>query len=521
MLPKEYLDALQKLQDRCPAYPTEQALALFKQELGMEFADAFVLDDSIEQPVAAASIGQVYRGTMRSNGARVAVKIQRPNCEDAIAIDLFVMRWYATQMQSILKLLKRDIDVVSVIDDFGELIYREIDYRAEAVNAQRFAELYSNIPDVFVPKVYTDLSTSKILTMEWVDGAKLNDKESMEAMGLSSSKLLDTLVQCSLRQMLENGFFHADPHAGNLLAMPSGKLCYLDFGMVSYVEASQRYSIIEAIVHMVNRDFVSLAELYKRMGFIPMDVETAPIVEALEAALPDVLNAAVGDFNFKNIITKLGDVMYKFPFSLPPFYISIIRCLGVLEGLAIQIDSDFRIISDAYPYIASRLLTDPSEELQSALQQLVIKDGKLRWDRLEELMEEASYTSDYDITMAADQMIEYLSTNQSKPIRDLLAPQIVGTLTELEEEAVVFLSSSRTRQDIQSSLLAVLSGRDQTNRTLSTLVDRMLDSIQAVEGGPTIDGHVRMSASGSGGLKVLKLLRESNGLDRELSLIHI
>ena len=130
--------------------------------------------------------------------------------------------------------------------------------------------------------------------------------------------------------------FFVDPHAGNLLAMANGKLCYLDFGMVSYVEPQQRYSIIEAVVHMVNRDFVSLANLYTKMGFIPPDVDTKPIVVALENALPDVLNSAVGDFNFKNVISKLGDVMYKFPFSLPPYYIAIIRCLGVLEGLAIQ-----------------------------------------------------------------------------------------------------------------------------------------------------------------------------------------
>jgi len=162
-------------------------------------------------------------------------------------------------------------------------------------------------------------------------------------------------------------------------------------GDVLAVEASQRYSIIEAIVHMVNRDFESLAELYRRMGFIPRDVDISPIVQALEDALPDVLNSAVGDFNFKSVVSKLGDVMYKFPFSLPPFYIAIIRCLGVLEGLAIQVDDEFRIISDAYPYIASRLLTDPSEELQAALKQLLFQAGEggfeLRWDRLEELLQ--------------------------------------------------------------------------------------------------------------------------------------
>jgi len=434
LLPKEYLDSLQKLQDRCPPYPTELAEKLFESELGMKFDDVFDLEQ--REPVAAASIGQVYKGILRKNGAKVAIKIQRPNCEDAIAIDLYILRFYSGILQNILKYLKRDIDLVSVIDDFGEIIYREIDYRAEAVNAQRFAELYANIPNIFVPKIYTDLSTSKVLTMEWVDGCRLTDKESLTAMGLDSTKLVDTLVQCSLRQMLENGFFHADPHGGNLIAMPSGKVCYLDFGMVSYVEAAQRYSIIEAVVHLVNRDFVSLSELYKNMGFIPANVDTKPIVIALEEALPDVLNAPVGELNFKNVIGKLGDVMYKFPFSLPPFYIAIIRCLGVLEGLSIEIDKDFRIIQDAYPYIASRLLTDPSTELQSALQQLLFKDGEPRWDRLQDLLEKAASTNDYDASLATDQLLAYLMSDQAKNIREILVQQTVSNIDQLGSDAV-------------------------------------------------------------------------------------
>jgi predicted unusual protein kinase regulating ubiquinone biosynthesis (AarF/ABC1/UbiB family) len=162
LLPKEYLDSLQKLQDRCPAYPTAQAISLFEQELGQSFDDVFELDTETSQPIAAASIGQVYKGTLKSNGAKVAIKIQRPYCEESIAVDMFIMRWYASLTQKALEALGRSIDLVSVIDDFGDLIYREIDYRAEAVNAQRFAELYASIPDVFVPKVYTDLSTSKV-----------------------------------------------------------------------------------------------------------------------------------------------------------------------------------------------------------------------------------------------------------------------------------------------------------------------------------------------------------------------
>jgi predicted unusual protein kinase regulating ubiquinone biosynthesis (AarF/ABC1/UbiB family) len=120
------------------------------------------------------------------------------------------------------------------------------------------------------------------------------------------------------------------------------------------------------------RDFVSLTELYRTMGFIPAEVDAQPIVSALEKALPDVLNAPVGELNIKNVFNKLGDVMYLFPFSLPPYYIAIIRCLGVLEGLAIQVDSGYRVISDAYPYIASRLLTDSSPRLQSAAEQVSV-----------------------------------------------------------------------------------------------------------------------------------------------------
>lgn len=127
LLPKEYLDSLQKLQDRCPPFPTDQAAALFEEEVGLPFTEVFELESL--KPIAAASIGQVYKGVLRSNGAKVAIKIQRPKCEEAIAIDLFVMRWYSEQIQKVLRLLKRDIDLVSVIDDFGEIIYREIDYR--------------------------------------------------------------------------------------------------------------------------------------------------------------------------------------------------------------------------------------------------------------------------------------------------------------------------------------------------------------------------------------------------------
>lgn len=249
--------------------------------------------------------------------------------------------------------------------------------------------------------------------------------------------------------------------------------------MMSYVESNQRYGIIEAVIHLVNRDFRSLAALYQRLGFIPRDVDTKPIVVALEQALPEVLNASVGELNFKNVVNKLGDVMYKFPFSLPPYYIAIIRCLGVLEGLAIQVRPESRIIQDAYPYIASRLLTDSSPELQDALQQLIFKKGKPRygeedrrrmapnlqkgaqnrftprhvtnnpdpalsprhnrWERLEELLEVAGATSDYDVTLAMDQLLDYVLSDQGSEFRRIFAAELVDAVDRLGADTTSYV----------------------------------------------------------------------------------
>jgi len=422
-----------------PRFDDAVAFGIVQDELGVPFDSLFELVGP--NPVAAASIGQVYKATLKATGETVAIKIQRPACEETIALDLYILRWWSGVANLFTQgLLRRDVDVQSIIDDFGELIYREIDYVAEAANAQRFNEIYANLPiSVFVPKVFSELTTSKVLTMEWVDGIRMTDKDSLRKYGLDKEVLIDSLVQCSLRQILDNGFFHADPHAGNMLATTDGRLCYLDFGMMGYASEEQRNGFLLAVVHMVNRDWTSLVSLYQRLGFIPESEDLTVIEEALEKALPDVLNADVSELNFKNVISRLGDVFYTFPFSLPPFYISIIRCLGVLEGLAIQVDPSFRIISDAYPYIASRLLTDSDPDMREALKRLALtKDGELRWERLEGLLREAQGSSGYDVVQALEVLSEYLLSEEAEQLASNLADEVVETVDKLGVDSVEY-----------------------------------------------------------------------------------
>ncbi|KAI0565175.1 hypothetical protein FGB62_21g452 [Gracilaria domingensis] len=426
LLPKEYLDELQKLQDRLPPFENDTAFRLIEEELGKPVDQIF---ESIDPtPVAAASIGQVYTATLRGTGERVAVKVQRPDCEQIIALDIYILRNLSGTLSSILKLTGRDIDLQSIVEEFGKLIYEEIDYLSEARNAERFLELYGDLPGVDVPKIYWRYTKRRVITMQWMEGIRLNsDKLTRER----SEELVRAMVQCSLRQMLENGYFHADTHLGNLLATPTGNLCYLDFGMMSEVEPAQRYGIIEAVVHMVNRDFAALANLYVRLGFLPPETDLEPIIEALNKALPDVLGASVGELNFKSVIDKLGSVMYQYPFRLPAYYTAIIRCLGVLEGVAIQVDPNFKILKESYPYIASRLLTDPSPELQEALQCLLFDNGHPRWNRLESLLESASTAGDYDVSVAVEQLFSFLLSPQGKLARYNLADEVTEELDAL------------------------------------------------------------------------------------------
>lgn len=423
LVPPVYLEELTQLQDKLPPFPNEIAYRFIKEEIGLSPKEIYA--ELSQEPIAAASLGQVYKGKLKT-GEEVAVKVQRPDLRERITIDLYILRNLAAWAQKRVKRVRSDL--VGILDELGGRIFEEMDYVNEGENAERFFQLYGHMKDVYVPKIYWEYTNRRVLTMEWIDGIKLTQTEELRSLGINARYLIEVGVQCSLRQLLEHGFFHADPHPGNLLATLDGKLAYLDFGMMSEIEPPQRYGLIEAIVHVVNRDFEGLAQDYVKLDFLSPDTDLTPIIPAFAKVFANAQGASVAQLNIKSITDDLSALMYEYPFRVPPYYALIIRSLVTLEGIAIYIDPNFKVLSEAYPYVAKRLLTDPAPQLRTSLRDLLFKEGSFRWNRLENLLRNARNNEDYDFNLVVNQGVDFLSSERGAFIRDKLIDELVKGL---------------------------------------------------------------------------------------------
>ncbi len=431
LVPPAYLEELTRLQDQLPPFANEIAYQFIEEELGAPPQEIYA--ELSPQPIAAASLGQVYKGKLKT-GEEVAIKVQRPDLREKIAIDLFILRQLAAWVKNRVRRIRSDL--VGILDELGDRIFEEMDYIHEGENAERFFELYGHIEDIYVPKIYWEYTNRRVLTMEWINGTKLTQTAEINAQGIDARYLIEVGVQCSLRQLLEHGFFHADPHPGNLLATPEGKLAYLDFGMMSEVQPPQRYGLIEAIVHVVNRDFEGLANDYVKLDFLSPETDLTPIIPAFARVFADAQGASVADLNIKSITDELSALMYEYPFRVPPYYALIIRSLVTLEGIAIYIDPEFKVLSEAYPYVAKRLLTDQAPQLRTSLQNLLFKDEKFRWNRLENLLRNAKKNQDYDFNLVLDQGVEFLSSERGSFIRDRLVDEFLNGINAVSKNVM-------------------------------------------------------------------------------------
>ncbi|XP_062163211.1 uncharacterized protein LOC133870166 isoform X2 [Alnus glutinosa] len=303
ILPTIYCQELAKLQDQIPPFPTHLAIKSIETQLGVPISQIFA--DISPEPIAAASLGQVYKAHLHS-GELVAVKVQRPGMRLSLTLDAELFHMIGGQLKRFAKARK---DLLVAVNEMVRHMFDEIDYVREGKNAERFASLYGCHPCdnqigrqqatakktvkykkancVKVPKIYWDLTRTAVLTMEWVDGIKLTDEISLKKACLNRRELIDQGLYCSLRQLLEVGFFHADPHPGNLVATHNGTLAYFDFGMMGDIPRHYGVGLVQMLVHFVNRDSLGLANDFLSLGFIPEGVDRQLVSDALQASFGD------------------------------------------------------------------------------------------------------------------------------------------------------------------------------------------------------------------------------------------
>lgn len=494
LLPASYLDELTSLQDALPTFADADAFDCVEEELGRPLEEMFAM--ITPRPIAAASLGQVYRATLKDSGKAVALKVQRPNIPDGLELDFHLIRVGAAFADQFATSLNTSI--VELVDEFATRVFQELNYVQEGMNAERFARLYGDRPDVVVPGIEWEYTSPKVITMDWIQGTKLSEQESLKEQGLDVLQLVDTGIQCSLRQLLEFGYFHADPHPGNLLATPEGKLAFLDFGMMSETPERARYAIIEHVVHLVNRDYEAMARDYYALEFLDPSVDVTPIVPALAEFFDDVLDASVEELNFKTITDGLGGVLYQYPFNVPGYYALILRSLTVLEGLALSTDPKFKVLGKAYPYMARRLLTDPRPQLRDAFSELLFKDGQFRWNRLENLLREGSKSDDYNGSEVIPPLIE-LIVGEDKP----------GEINELrplvEREAIKVVEALLLGQSVEVV-------RSEQLAPLVQLLPEQLKRLPPIKVGSPAEEEKMMELR-TQVLRVTEMLSNSKGFD--------
>ncbi|KAM7485476.1 hypothetical protein LguiA_001485 [Lonicera macranthoides] len=371
---------LQKLCDKVPSYPDDVAMALIEEELGQPWHNIY--SELTSSPIAAASLGQVYKGRLKENGDLVAVKVQRPFVLETVTVDLFVIRNLGLALR---KFPQVSIDVVGLVDEWAARFFEELDYVNEGENGTRFAKMMKkDLPQVVVPKTYTKYTSRKVLTTSWIDGEKLSQSTESDV-----GELVKVGVICYLKQLLDTGFFHADPHPGNMIRTPDGNLAILDFGLVTKLTDDQKYGMIEAIAHLIHRDYGAIVKDFVKLGFIPEEVNLEPILPVLAKVFDQALEGGgAKNINFQELASDLAQITFDYPFRIPPYFALIIRAIGVLEGIALVGNPDFAIVDEAYPYIAQRLLTDESPRLRSALRYTIYgKTGVFDAERFIDVMQ--------------------------------------------------------------------------------------------------------------------------------------
>lgn len=470
---QDAMDELAVLQDSVPVFDNETARKVVEDQLGCPIEDVF--SEFSSEPVAAASLAQVYKATLRETGEKVAVKVQRPGVLETVSKDLYVLRRAAEVYQGLMERFapQQNTDYVALLNEWAIGFYTELDFLNEGKNQDKFKKILvdTGVQGVYVPKVYFNYTGRQILVTEWVDGTSLKKLPPEEV-----RELIKIGQDAFLTQLLQVGFFHSDPHPGNLMKLDDpekGPLCILDFGLMAKIEQEDMDAMVSAIVHLANRDFAQLVDDFINLKILPPDTNRAVVEPLMDRVLtPYVytgggLRNAMGSYEggFQQITGDLLTAMNDVPFSIPPYFALLARAVAVLEGIALIGDPQYKMVMESYPFVARRLLSEDTPAFQRALNEILysresgsVNGAGISSRRLEVLINSAmgivaknnaSAFVDFDTVpengVTLGEGLKFLLSSQGKSIRSFLEDEVTTAADLLVRQSI-----RRSFRDVQN-----------------------------------------------------------------------
>ncbi len=363
----EFVEELSKLQDRVPAFSYEQVELIIEQDMGKTIADLFRSFDPI--PLAAASLGQVHRAQLHS-GEEIVVKIQRPGLRKLFEIDLQILKGITRYFQNHPEWGKGR-DWLGIYDECCKILWEEIDYLNEGRNADTFRRNFRAMNWVKVPRIYWRYTSPRVLTLEYAPGIKISHYEAIEAAGLDRKELAQMGARAYLHQLLDNGFFHADPHPGNIAVSPDGSLIFYDFGMMGQVQAITREKLLDTFFGVAQKDADRVVESLVALGALAPTDDMGPVRRSVQFMLDNFMDKPFEDQSVSAISDDLYEIAYDQPFRFPATFTFVMRAFSTLEGVGKGLDPDFNFMEVAKPF-AMQLMTNgnSSSEASSLLNEL-------------------------------------------------------------------------------------------------------------------------------------------------------
>jgi ubiquinone biosynthesis protein len=347
LIPPDFVEELSKLQDHIPSCPFHEIQKIIEKELNSTTGESFAFFEKIA--MASASIGQVHKAILK-NGQSVAVKVQRPGIQKTIEIDLEIMLHLATLIEEHIEELALH-SPIKIIEEFARRIEKEIDYTIEADNMDRFAHQFSNEPTIYTPILFRELTTKRVLTMEFVKGIKVSEVERLEAAGLDRKIINDRGADLFLQQIFEHGFFHADPHPGNIFILPNHVICLLDFGMVGSIDKKTRENFVDLIDSVVRRDESGATRVLLKLTLWEEEPDIRMLERELAEFMAHHLYKPLKDVGIAKLLQDLLEISFRHRLRIPPDIFLMMKAFSTVEGIARMLDPNFDMVAKTAPFV--------------------------------------------------------------------------------------------------------------------------------------------------------------------------